>query len=191
MKSDWKKAEEVLKNDGIIILPTDTIYGVVASVFSKKAVKKIYEIKGRSNNKPFIVLISSYSDLNTLGIKIDENQLNLLKRIWPGKVSVELMHSSKKFSYIRGGHNYSGFRMVGKKNKNLFNLIKKVGPIVAPSANKQGEKPSENIREAKNYFSNTVDLYVNGGSRKINPSTLVKFENNNFIILRQGEVLIK
>jgi len=191
MQKDWKKAENILKNDGVVVLPTDTLYGVVASIFSKKAVLKIYKIKGRSNNKPLIVLISSYSDLNKLGVKIDGKQLSLLKKVWPGKVSVELMHSDKKFSYIRGGHNYSGFRMVSEKNKNLLNLIKNIGPIIAPSANKQGKNPAETIKEAKEYFENNVDLYINGGLRKSKPSTLIKIKDGEIEILRQGVVKIK
>ncbi|HEY5587764.1 MAG TPA: L-threonylcarbamoyladenylate synthase [Candidatus Paceibacterota bacterium] len=191
MNVNWQKAEKILKNDGVVVLPTDTLYGVVASIFSKKAVRKIYKIKGRSNNKPLIVLISSYSDLNKLGIKINRKQLSLLKKNWPGKVSVELIHSDKNFSYIRGGHNYSGFRMVGEKNKNLLNLIKSIGPIIAPSANKQGEKPAETIKEAKEYFGNNVDLYIDGGKKIGEPSTLIRIKNCEVEVLRQGVIKIK
>lgn len=191
MQLDWKKAEEVLKNDGVVVLPTDTIYGIVSSVFSRKAVNKIFKIKGRDNNKPLIVLISSYKDLDIFNIKIDEKKIKMFLKIWPRKVSVELSYPNKKFSYIKAGNDYNGFRMISKKNKNLFNLIKKVGPIVAPSANIQGEKPAENIKEAKNYFGDKVNLYIDGGKKKLKPSTLIKFKNDDLVILRQGETKIK
>jgi L-threonylcarbamoyladenylate synthase len=191
VQNNWKKAEGILKNDGVVVLPTDTIYGIVGSIFSKKSVNKIFKIKGRDNNKPLIVLISSYQDLDIFNIKIDEKKIKILEKIWPGKVSVELFHSNKKFSHIRGGNDYNGFRMIGKKNRNLFNLIKNIGPIVAPSANIQGEKLSENIKEARKYFGDKVNLYIDGGKKKLNPSTLVKFEKDNLIVLRQGGVIIK
>lgn len=198
MKNDWQKvypnpwgrAEKILKNDGVVILPTDTLYGIIGSALSKKAVRRIYEIKGRDGFKPLIVLINSYKDLEIFGIKLKKDQLDSLNKIWPGKVSVEFCYKNKKFSYIRGNQDYNAFRMVGIKNKNLFNLINNVGPLVAPSANLQGLSPSETIKDAKKYFNKMVDLYIDGGKRKISPSTLVKLNGENFEILRQGAVKI-
>jgi len=188
MQSDWIKAKEVLNKDGVVVLPTDTLYGVVGKAESKKAVEKIYKIKGRNKSKPFIVLISSYKELEKFGIKISKEQAKFLEKIWPGKVSVVLPCKLAKYNYLHRGEKAIAFRMIGKKNLNMFNLIKKVGPLVAPSANLQGEKPAENIAEAKKYFSEEVDLYINGGTKKSAPSTLVKYENKNWIVLRQGRV---
>lgn len=191
MKNNWLKAEKVLIGDEVAVLPTDTLYGLVASALSKKAVKKIYEIKGRDDNKPLIVLISSFNDLKKFGIKVGNKQLDILKRIWPGKVSVEFCYKNKKFSYIRAGQNYNAFRMVGNKNKNLYKLINKVGPLVAPSANPQGSKPAETINDAKKYFGNKVSMYINIGRRNLKPSTLIRINGDEIEILRQGEAKIK
>ena len=81
--------------------------------------------------------------------------------------------------------------MIGKKNGNLFNLIKNVGPLVAPSCNKEGHEPAKNIKIAKEYFGDDIDLYINGGVKKLIPSTLIKHENNIWTVLRQGIVKIK
>jgi L-threonylcarbamoyladenylate synthase len=195
MQTSWRKAEKVLENDGVVVLPTDTLYGIVGKALSEKAVEDIYKIKGRNEDKPFIVLITSYKDLEIFGVKIDKEQAKFLEKIWPGKVSVILSCNLAKFKYIHRGTNGIAFRMIAKKNKNLFNLIQKVGPLVAPSANPEGEKPAENIQEAKIYFSYRQglcpNLYINGGIRQFKPSTLVKLENNDFVVLRQGEVKIK
>ena len=190
MNKYWINAKDILQNNGVVVLPTDTLYGVVCSAFSKKTVEKIYKIKGRSENKPFIILITSYKDLDLFGIKINNDETKTLKKIWPGKVSVILPCKSNKFKYIHRGEGSIAFRMIGSRNKNLFNLLKKVGPLVAPSANIEGFKPSENINEAKIYFKDNVDLYVNGGNKILIPSTLVKFENNKLVVLRQGQVKI-
>lgn len=191
MNNNWQKAEEILKNGGVVVLPTDTLYGIIGRALSKKAVKRIYEVKGRDKSKPFIVLITSYKHLEIFGVEVGKEQAKFLEKFWPGKVSVVLPCHSKAFEYLCRGTKSIAFRMIGFKNKNLFNLLKKVGPLVAPSANNEGGKPAETVKEARNYFGNDVDLYINGGERKLNPSTLIKLENNNFVILRQGAKKIK
>ena len=194
MKNNWQKVYpavwlrgiEILKKEGVVILPTDTLYGIVASVFSKKAVERIYDIKGRKEDKPFIILISSLNDLKIFGID------NLpLPSVFKPKVSVILDCKNKKWQYIHRGKNSIAFRMISSKNKNLFNLIKKVGPIVAPSANPEGERPAETIKEAEGYFGDKIDLYINVGTKKSSPSTLVRMADGKIEILRQGANKIK
>ena len=191
LKNDWKKAKEILEKDWVVILPTDTLYGIVGRALSKKVVERIYKIKERNENKPFIVLISSYKDLDIFGVKIGDKQAKILEKFWPGKVAVILPCPSKKFEYIHRGTKSIAFRMIGNKNKNVFNLLKKVGPIVAPSANPEGSKPAETISKAKKYFGNKIDFYLSSGSKIGRPSTLVKFNNNKLVILRQGEIVVK
>jgi L-threonylcarbamoyladenylate synthase len=191
MQKNWQKAKEVLNKDGVAILPTDTLYGIIGKALSKKTVERIYEIKGRDKSKPFIVLITSYKDLEIFGVKVMEEQAKILEKFWPGKVTVVLPCSSKKFKYLHRGVRSIAFRMIGPKNKNLFNLIKKIGPLVAPSANPQELKHSENITQAKKYFGDKIDFYLSTSSKVGKSSTLVKFENDKLIVLRQGEVFIK
>jgi L-threonylcarbamoyladenylate synthase len=191
MKNDWQKAEDILNKDGVVVLPTDTLYGIVARALSKKAVEKLYKIKNRIENKPFIILINSYKDLEIFGIKVDGNQAKILKKFWPGKVSVIFICTLDKWRYVHRGVESIAFRMIGPRNKNLYHLINKVGPLVAPSANKEGDNPAIEIREAKKYFGDEVSLYINGGKRKSKPSTLVKFKNDDLVVLRQGEIIIK
>lgn len=191
MKSSWQYAEKVLIKDGVGILPTDTLYGLVGSTFSKKAINKIYKIKERDKSKPLIVLITSFKDLDLFGVKVGDKPAKFLEKIWPGKISVILPCLLKKFEYIHRGTNSIAFRMIGLDNKNLFNLIKKVGPIVAPSANKESLPPAETIKEAKDYFGQEIDFYVDDGIRKSKSSTLLKLKDNKIEILRQGEVKIK
>ena len=74
---------------------------------------------------------------------------------------------------------------------NLFNLIKKVGPLVAPSANPQGLNPAQNVWEAKKYFGNKIDMYMCGGTRTGQPSTVVEIKNGKMKIIRQGSAQIK
>ena len=190
MKNDWQKGIEILKKGGVVILPTDTLYGLIGQAMSKKAVERIYKIKGRNDKKPFILLINSLKDLAKFGVKIDKNQATFLEKIWPGQVSVILPCPLAKLSYLHRGEKSLAFRMIGEKNKNLFNLINKVGPVVAPSVNKEGEVPAENITVARKYFNDEVDLYINSGSKKSLASTLIKYVNNDWQVLRQGKIKI-
>ncbi len=185
MQNNWLKVIKILKNDGVVVLPTDTLYGLIASAFSKKAIDKIYKIKERDKSKPLIVLISKIEDLKKFGIKGD------FSKVFLPKVSVLLSSRSLKFKYIHRGTGEIAFRLISQKNKNLFNLVEKVGPVVAPSANIESLKPAETIKEARGYFGDNVDYYINGGLRKSKPSTLIRVKNGNVEILRQGEVKIK
>ncbi len=182
--SVWNRAKEILANDGVVVLPTDTLYGIVGNAFSKKAVQKIYKIKGRNENKPFIVLITSFLDLEKFGVKRGEKEAKIFLKFWPGKVSIILPCKLAKFEYIHRGTNSIAFRMIGKRSKNLYELINKVGPIVAPSCNTQGNKPAVTNKEAKKYFGDDVDLYIDSGKKDVPPSKLLKYENGEFIVLR-------
>ncbi len=191
MKKDWQKAKEIIENDGVVVLPTDTLYGIVGKAESKKEVAKIYKIKARDRNKPFIVLITSYKDLDIFDIKVEKWQEKFLQKFWPGKVSVILPCLSNKWRYLHRGVKSIAFRMISPRNKNLYNLINKVGPLVAPSANTEGGRPAETIKEVQNYFGDKISLYINDGKKNVEPSTLVRLEDNNWIVLRQGAKEIK
>lgn len=187
MKNNWIKAEKILDNNGVGVLPTDTLYGVVGSALSKKAVERIYIIKGRIAHKPFIVLINSYKQLEIFGVKLDKSQAKILEKFWPGKTSIILPAGQNKWKYLHRGTNSIAFRMIGKRNKNLFNLINKVGPLVAPSANLEGDRPAETIGQAKKYFEGNVDFYIDGGRKAGEPSTLIKIIDDGIQILRKGK----
>lgn len=193
--NQWKRAEDILKKGGVIVIPTDTIYGIVGSVFSKKAVERIYKVRGRDEKKPCIILVSSFEQLSKLGINISKEEKKSLIKFWPGKVSVVLPCTStvlqKKLKYLHRGTKTLAVRMVGPRNPNIYKLIKQVGPIIAPSANPQGLPPAKTIWEAKNYFRTSVDMYMCGGTRKSKPSTLIELKNNKINVLRQGGVKIK
>ncbi|MFA5730042.1 MAG: L-threonylcarbamoyladenylate synthase [Candidatus Paceibacterota bacterium] len=173
-----KEIGEDIKKGRIGVIPTDTIYGIVCSAMKKKSVEKLYKIRKRDSKKPMIILISSLKDLNLFGIKIDKK---ITDKYWPGKVSIIV--PVKKLEYLHRGKNSLAFRL--PDNKALINLIKISGPIVAPSANTEGEKPAETIEEAKEYFKDKIDFYVDCGKLKSKPSKIISLLNNNIEIIRK------
>lgn len=180
----------ILAHDGVVILPTDTLYGICASALSKKAVERIYTIKGRDENKPFIILIDHVNQIKNFGIKLTKEQKVFLEHIWPNPVTVIIPRVSKKFAYLHRQTEALAFRL--PKSQKLREFLEKTGPLVAPSANPQGEKPAETIREAKEYFGNTVDRYIAGGRKVGTPSTIIKLSHTGeYEIVRQGRFKLK
>ena len=166
------------KIKGIGVLPTDTLYGLVCSALDEKAVEKLYQLKERNLKKPFIILISSLKDLDLFKVKLPEK----VKEFWPGKVSIVLPCASEKFTYLHKGLNSLAFRW--PKDEFLRKILLKTGPLVAPSCNKEGEKPAETIKQAKEYFPN-LDFYINKGVLKGKPSKIIKIEDGKVIVLRK------
>lgn len=179
--------EKMLGAGKIGVIPTDTIYGIVGQALNKDAVERIYSVRKRNPNKPMIILISSTKDLELFGINADEKLKTILSQFWPGKTSVILPIDNdyflKKLTYLHRGTKTLAFRL--PKEKKLTKLISQTGPLVAPSANTEGLPPSTTIEEAKKYFGNQVDFYVDGGKIECPPSKLIKIEDGKIIELRK------
>ncbi|MFA6159805.1 MAG: L-threonylcarbamoyladenylate synthase [Parcubacteria group bacterium] len=174
-----------LKQGEIAVIPTDTIYGLSTNALLKDSVENIYRIKGRAPEKPMIILISKISDLELFNIKINKSTAKILKKVWPGKVSLILPCNSKKFHYLHRGTGSLAFRLPAKTD--LINLLKITGPLVSTSANPEGKTSAKTIVQAKKYFGDSVELYADEGLLKSAPSTIIEITNGKVKILRQGE----
>lgn len=183
-----KEIIEAIKAGGVGVIPTDTMYGVIGSALSKKTVERIYEVRKRTPSKPLIILISRIEDPKIFNIKINLATEKILKKLWPNKVSVILPCKQKRFEYLHRGTNRLAFRL--PKDKKLREFISKTGPIVAPSANTEGDKPSKNIKQAEKYFGANVDFYLDKGDMSVVPSTIVEIENGEIEVVRMGAVKI-
>lgn len=177
-----------LKTGQIGVLPTDTIYGLVASALSESAVEKLYRLRRRTPTKPFIILISSIDDLQKFGIELTTFQQNFLDTHWPNPLSVILPVPDSKWHYLHRGTKSLAFRLPDKPE--LVDLLSQTGPLVAPSANLEGQPPANTIEEAKKYFGDQITFYVDAGKLENKPSTLITFEKNKPIILRQGAYML-
>lgn len=190
---DKKNIKRIIRNGGVGVLPTDTLYGLVGSALNEKAVERIYKIKNRSEGKPFIILISKIRDLRQLKIELDDRTEKFLKKVWPNPISVVLPLSqdidfNNSIEYLHRNTDTLAFRM--PKPRWIRKLIKKTGPLAAPSANPEGLAPAENIEQAKAYFGEEVDFYIDGGELKGEPSTIVKLNEQGVEIRRQGTIKI-
>ncbi len=182
MNKDYLDKVDLIKKGEVVVIPTDTIYGIVGLATNKDVVERIYSLKKRNSKKPLIVLISSVSNLKIFKIKTTSEQEEVLKNVWPGKVSVLFECLGDEFYYLHRGTNKIAFRL--PKKEELVNFIKKSGPIVAPSANTENNAPAKNIKEAKKYFEDNV-FYVDGGEVKGSPSKIIDITGNCVKIIRK------
>jgi L-threonylcarbamoyladenylate synthase len=185
-----KKIVKILKEGGIGVLPTDTIYGLVGTALNPQTVERIYKVRKRNPKKPFIILIQSIKDLEKFNVHPEDKQeKEILAKYWPGKVSIILPCQDQRFKYLHRGTQTLAFRLPDEKN--LVQLIKQTGPLVAPSANPEGLPPATTIEEAKNYFGDNVDFYVDAGELNLPPSTLIALEKGKVVVKREGAVRIE
>jgi len=174
---------EILSKNGIVILATDTLYGIVGSAFSLSAVDRIFTLKQRAQNKPLIVLIESISELEKFGVTLSKNLISKLNQYWPGPFSISLDVTDDKFKYLHRDTNQIAFRIPDQPK--LVEMLKKSGPLVAPSANTEGMPPAKTIAEAKNYFGDGVDFYLDDGLIEGNASTLIRLDGDEVIVIRK------
>jgi len=172
-KNIWniKNLIEVLNSNSVVVMPTDTLYGIVGKALDASVVNRIYAIRKRKPEKPFIILIGDIGELQKFSVILSEQQKNKIKEYWLvtpkpkgvggfGPTSIILDCEDETLSYLHRGTKTLAFRLPAQAD--LRNLLKKTGPLVAPSANLEGLPPAKNILEAKKYFGNAVDLYVDG-----------------------------
>lgn len=179
------EAAKVIKDGGIVISPTDTVYGILADAFNKDAVCKIYEIKGREREKPFLILLENEKDLKLFS---DMQIPEIVKKNIPGELTF-IMPLSKNLEY-----NFEFLKSTVAvripKDDYMRLILKETPPLVAPSANLSGEGIIYDGEKIVEIFKDKADLIINGGliEKKL-PSTL--YDSINKKILRQGEVYLK
>lgn len=165
-----------------VVIPTDTLYGVLALADNDEAVNKVYKIKGRDPDKPAIILIGDFEDPKKFDITLSKWQEEQVNKFWPGKVSIILACNSDRLFYLHRGTRSLAFRL--PDDPVLRKLLKFTGPLIAPSANPEGADPALVIEKAQEYFGEQVTLYADAGERRSEPSTLISLVNDEFQVLR-------
>ena len=175
----------VLREGGVGIIATDTLYGLVAAAANEEAVRRVCKLKNRALTKQSIVLLSSLEDLAGFGIGLTEQREQVLERYWSGPTSVVMPCGPAVPEYLHAGTQTLAFRLPNDEPLRAF--IRESGPLIAPSANPEGQAPATTIEEAQKYFGSEVDFYLDSGERRGEPSTLIALsENNEVTVLRQG-----
>lgn len=179
-------AEHVLKGYSVV-MRTDTVYGILAEAKNPDAVERLYKLKKRNTGKPCIVLVSKVEELSKFGVIVEDRYKVLLKTIWPAPISVVFSLKSglaEKYEYLHRGVGSIAFRI--PNNDLLIDLLKITGPLVAPSANIEGDKPVSDFDEAIEVFGDYEEVMVVDGGKVYDsemPSKVITFDGNGKIMV--------
>jgi L-threonylcarbamoyladenylate synthase len=184
LNSEPEKAREdslnVLRENGIILFPTETVYGLGVNFGNKEGIEKLYDLKGRPKEKPFQWMAHDVSVVKVNSSEWDESIEKLAKAFWPGPVTLVLRS--------RGGETI-GWRI--PKHEWLLSLLSKLGnPLIATSANLSGQPTPNDFEAVIKPFQNRIELAVDGGPPKLGvASTVIEKTSKGFKILREGAIL--
>ena len=178
-KRSISSAAKVIRDGGLVVFPTETVYGIAANFLDDSAVARLYRVKARPAGKPFTVHISDKSMIKDMGCLITETAEKLINKFWPGPVTIILASDSGA---------KVGFRMPA--NKIALELIRSSGvPIVAPSANLSGVNPPATAQQALRDLAGKVDMVIDGGRTDIGvESTVIDLTIDPPVILRVGAI---
>lgn len=189
-EEELKKCIETINKGGLVIFPTETVYGIGANAYNEEAVRKIYEVKMRPDEKPLSIMVSSIDEISKYAIISNEIEEKIIKKYMPGPITIVLKKKPGVFDYISSGKDTIGIRI--PDNEIILKILKEAKlPIVAPSANISGKPSGIILNEILKDFDGKVDICIDGGKAKLSePSTIVKVVDNKPVILRQGRIKI-
>ena len=182
-----KKTSQIIKEGGIAIFPTDTVYGIGCNPYNENAVKKIYEIKSREKIKALPVLAYSIDIVKKI-VVIDEFTERIIQKNWPGPLTLILELKDQKLKKSLNLQNKIAVRI--PNSECTLKLLEKCELIVGTSANISGNvsytDPNNCIKNIKNY-----DLFLNGGTiTSKGESTIIEIENEKIKVIREGALKI-
>ena len=176
------EASQALNEGKLVLLPTDTVYGIAAIPTNKGAVEEIFQRKNRLDDQACAVLVSDALQASELVVSSKEFEL-LSQRFWPGPLTVVAGRSIHLGYFLGGDENSIGVRC--PDHRFMQSLTKVVGPLAVTSANRSGLQTPENAKEAAEELGDNL-LVIDGGACKGKPSTVVNLLSDKAEILREG-----
>lgn len=184
-QSEISKMAEILKKDGVISVPTDTVYGVCARMNSKNAYKKLIKVKSRPSNKAFPIMCANEEQIKEIAI-VDERAKKIIKKFMPGPITLILYKKTNQPEYINNGKKTIAIRMATSNVlEELINKIK--SPIFMSSANKSGEPTCTTIEEIEKKCP-MLDGIMEGKITYGQGSTIVDCTSEKIKIIRKGPI---
>jgi L-threonylcarbamoyladenylate synthase len=174
---------DILARGGVAALPTETFYALAADPMSERGVSQIFELKGRDDGKPLLVLFSSRRQLEALGVSAHPDLLDRLFRLWPAPLTAVLPLSAP-IPASRGSRTL-GVRMPAVAA--VRRLLDSVGPLTGTSANRSGAPPLSSPDAVEDALGSDIDLIVDGGPTPGGePSTVIDATREPPVVLRPG-----
>lgn len=184
-------AAQILKNGGIVGIPTETVYGLAASAFDDSAIKKVFEAKGRPQDNPLIVHICDMSQLKEVARDIPKEAFLCAEKFWPGPLTMVLPKTGKTAESVSAGLDTVAVRM--PSNEVAKRIIKESGlPLAAPSANTSGRPSPTTAEHVEADLDGKIDAIVFSSDCSVGvESTVISFATDNPRLLRPGAVTLE
>ena len=183
---DVESALEALATGGVVGLPTDTVYGLAASISHPLAVAALFQLKGRPTTVELPVLVSSVAQIEELGVTWTRRARTLSDALWPGALTVVVTVPSTLSTLVGSSADTAGFRC--PQDELLLKLLERSGPLALTSANAHGKRPCESASQLLDAFEgrNELNGVIDGGPRTGDVSTVVDISHPEWRIVRQG-----
>lgn len=191
ISKDIQKAVQLLTEEQLVAIPTETVYGLAGNIFSEKAIKSIFSTKQRPFFNPLIVHIPYIKSLNGLVTHVPEKAKLLAAAFWPGSMTLVLKKSSTIPDIVTAGKGTVAVRV--PDHPVTLELLRKLPfPLAAPSANPFGSISPTKPAHVENYFKNSIKMVLDGGSCANGiESTIIGFENEEPVIYRLGALALE
>ena len=184
---DIERICNVIDAGGLVITPTDTIYGIMADALNETVIKKVYEVKKRSFDKPLIVLMNSFEMVEQYIEELSKIERKIIKRFWPGLVTIIFKKNDRLSNLLTGGNDTIAIRI--PDNKDLLKIISKLNrPVISTSANITGTEVITSIEMLEKDLIDKIDYIEDGGILNNESSTIIRIDNGNLIIVREGKI---
>ena len=178
-----QKAIACIKNEEVVGIPTETVYGIGVDPLSQAAVDKIFNLKERDQNKPLSILLHSFHDL--IKLKIISKVPEIVELYWPGPLTI-IVESELNFADGVGTKNPNSIGVRVPDNELALELLKKTGPLAVTSANISGQEDITNEKDAESVFGDKIGHYLQGSALHGSGSTIVDFRDEEFKVIREG-----
>lgn len=190
MKIDEKEllriSVDILKKGGLIAVPFDTVYGLMTPALDANSLNRLIKLKGRDIEKPIPVVIPSKLFLNKLVVKVEPLASFFMEKYWPGALTIVLRAKSDLPLFLTKD-GFIGVRI--PKESPAEKILKTYnGILTATSANISGRKVAKSSDEIKEVWGEKIDFVWPGEIESEIPSTVIKIENNNVTIIREGVI---
>jgi L-threonylcarbamoyladenylate synthase len=178
-----KKTAEIIKNGGVAIVPTETVYGFAVDAFNIAAQKKIYKIKGRSQKKPLILMTPNIESVRVL-VDIPKKALEITKKFWPGQLTL-IFPTTETGRMVSGGRKDLGVRI--PNNAFMLKLLQEIKtPVFTTSVNVSNKNSAKSYEDALD-FNGIADVIVDGGRCEFSfESTVIDMVQFPYVIIRKG-----
>ena len=180
-------AQAAIEEGKLVVLPTDTVYGVAADAFSPRAVQNLLDAKGRGRQMPPPVLVGAPTTLDALAVDIPSWLRSTVEALWPGPLTVICQQQPSLTWDLGDTHNTVAVRM--PNDARALALLKQTGPLAVSSANTTGEPAALTIEDAEDMLGPRVAVYLDGGpSTSGVPSTILDATGSTPRLLRVGSI---